>query len=322
MDLLLFHYTLIIMIVVIIAAATCLSAYLVSHKRLMALLFFAFLFYFIDMALVFQDEYIAHMTGSAVDPVYIFFRSVCSVFTGAGFLTMFWLAVCDHVGETRWTFLAIPTVAFAVLSMGVLCAMPTNEVQRFWFWTIHQLYWLWMLGYAFVRFLRAKDPVDKERLWRHRWLWVFVLVMTACIVAEDALCFLVLDVDTVSIGPFWFTAERNFAENVLALGIAIGAFRYASRVLSLRFERPPAPGGSKRQEQQITENLNVYAKRHGLSNREREVLYLVLIGKDNQNIASEMQLALSTVKVHVHNILKKTGRADRQDLVRDFWKTT
>ncbi|WP_418381095.1 LuxR C-terminal-related transcriptional regulator, partial [Adlercreutzia sp.] len=47
----------------------------------------------------------------------------------------------------------------------------------------------------------------------------------------------------------------------------------------------------------------------------------VLVGKDNQNIASAMHLALSTVKVHVHNILQKTGHANRQELVQDFWKT-
>ena len=64
----------------------------------------------------------------------------------------------------------------------------------------------------------------------------------------------------------------------------------------------------------------MFATRHKLSQREREVLYLILLGKDNQNIASEMSLALSTVKVHVRNILKKTGDASRQELIRNFWK--
>ena len=102
--------------------------------------------------------------------------------------------------------------------------------------------------------------------------------------------------------------------------IGVAAVRNAVRMLSLRFERPPAQGGSKQQEQQIIENLNVFATRHKLSQREREVLYLILLGKDNQNIASEMSLALSTVKVHVHNILKKTGDASRQELIQGFWK--
>ena len=59
---------------------------------------------------------------------------------------------------------------------------------------------------------------------------------------------------------------------------------------------------------------------HGLTAREREILELVLAGKDNQNIASSLQLALGTVKAHVHNILKKTGTATRQELTQSFWK--
>ena len=50
------------------------------------------------------------------------------------------------------------------------------------------------------------------------------------------------------------------------------------------------------------------------------MLTQVLLGKDNQNIASTMSIALSTVKVHVHNILKKTGMANRQELISDFHK--
>ena len=46
----------------------------------------------------------------------------------------------------------------------------------------------------------------------------------------------------------------------------------------------------------------------------------VLQGKDNQNIASSLQLAQGTVEAHVHNILKKTGTTTRQELTQLFWK--
>ena len=54
--------------------------------------------------------------------------------------------------------------------------------------------------------------------------------------------------------------------------------------------------------------------------REREILALVLQGKDNQNIASELQLALGTVKAHVHNIYRKANVSSRQQLLQSFWK--
>lgn len=43
-------------------------------------------------------------------------------------------------------------------------------------------------------------------------------------------------------------------------------------------------------------------------------------GKDNQNIASSLQLALGTVEAHVRNILKKTSTITRQELTQLFWK--
>ena len=63
-----------------------------------------------------------------------------------------------------------------------------------------------------------------------------------------------------------------------------------------------------------------YADRHALTPRERDVLALLLEGKDNQNIATSMHLAPSTVKVHMHHILQKAERANRKELIQDFWE--
>lgn len=320
MELALFYYTLLMLLLSALVAAVCLSSYLVSRKKTMLLLFVAFAFYFFDVALVFQDEFIMRSTQETLSSTYMLVRSLASVVTGGGFITAFWVLVCDYLGESRRALLAVPPAAFAVVSVAMLLVFPDGEVQRFWFWTIHQFYMYWILLYAGYRFLRQKDEAERTRMWRHRFLYVVVWVLSLGILVEDAVFFLILDIPSFNIGPLIFTTERNYAENALLLVIGVAAVRNAFRMLSLRFERPPAQGGSKQQEQQIVENLNVFATRHKLSQREREVLYLVLLGKDNQNIASEMSLALSTVKVHVHNILKKTGAASRQELIQDFWK--
>ena len=75
-----------------------------------------------------------------------------------------------------------------------------------------------------------------------------------------------------------------------------------------------------RQEELIDDNLLLYGKRYRLSERECEVLRYVLVGKDNQNIATSMHLAPSTVKVHMHHILQKAERANRKELIQDFWE--
>jgi DNA-binding NarL/FixJ family response regulator len=62
-----------------------------------------------------------------------------------------------------------------------------------------------------------------------------------------------------------------------------------------------------------------FCEKHGLTPREQVILEEVLQEKDNQNIATSQQLALGTVKAHVHNILKKTGTSSRLELIQLFW---
>ena len=52
----------------------------------------------------------------------------------------------------------------------------------------------------------------------------------------------------------------------------------------------------------------------GLTQREAEVLRLVVRGHTNQEIAQSLFLSVSTVKKHVHNLIKKLGVSDRTQL--------
>ena len=52
----------------------------------------------------------------------------------------------------------------------------------------------------------------------------------------------------------------------------------------------------------------------GLTKREREVLRLVCTGLSNQQIADQLVITEHTVKLHIGNILKKTGLTNRTQL--------
>lgn len=53
-----------------------------------------------------------------------------------------------------------------------------------------------------------------------------------------------------------------------------------------------------------------------LSDREAEVLSLIVAGHGNQVIADRLFISRDTVKSHVHSILAKTGARSRQELLR------
>lgn len=114
-------------------------------------------------------------------------------------------------------------------------------------------------------------------------------------------------------------SERNMCENVAVIFCAVLAIRSATDTLSIRFLEPPTGATTKVQQRAHTQ-LARYADRHALTPRERDVLALLLEGKDNQNIASALTLSLGTVKAHVHNIYRKANVSSRQQLLQSFWK--
>lgn len=318
MEFLTYYFTLVVLLAVVMAAAACFSVFLVSRKRIMLFACGGFLCAFFDTAFMLQDDIAAALFGPSPDPAYLLGRTVATILIGDASLTFFWLVVCDYVDERRRALLAAPAVAFLVGSFALL-PFAGEGAMRFWFYSMRAFYICWMLLFAFVRYLGTTDPVERCRLARGRPVLVAATALVVGIMVEDALFFVALQVESVSLGSVVLQAERNYFENLLTLGCAAIACFYAFRSLSLRFNAPPTDEGAGR-ERYIDDNLLAYGNRYGLTDREREVLRLILLGRDNQNIASTLTIALSTVKVYVHRILQKTEQPGRQALVQDFWK--
>lgn len=64
-----------------------------------------------------------------------------------------------------------------------------------------------------------------------------------------------------------------------------------------------------------TERLDIFARTHGLSPRETEVLNLLVSGADSKSIAATLFLSEHTVHDHVRSLLTRTGFRTRQILL-------
>lgn len=320
MGLAVFYETLLVILVSALTAAVCLSSYLVTRRKTMLYACVAFLFYFFDVASILQDEFVMGASALGLSSEYLLLRSVYTLITGAGFLGAFWFMVCEYLGERRRAVRVTPIVVFVVLSLVLLAVAGESKVLRFCYYSCRAAFMFWILLYGGAHFLRARDEVERQRLGRYKLHCTVLALLGLIMVAEDALFFLVLSTDTLTLGPITLSAERNYAENLLMLICAAMTCHFALRQLDIRSHTSPVVDDTKRYHQ-TAEDLLVYARRHSLTAREQEVLDYILRDQDNQNIASAMSLAPSTVKVHVHNILQKTGHGNRQELIQDFWKT-
>ncbi len=90
-----------------------------------------------------------------------------------------------------------------------------------------------------------------------------------------------------------FAAIRMVAEGELAFSHEV-----AESVLnSMASDKPPVPTSMGR-----------------LSDRERQISYLVARGMKNRDIATDLKISENTVKRHLQSIFSKTGSRDRLDL--------
>ena len=320
MEIAFYFYTILVMLVCIAAGTISLSAYFVCRKRSHLYMVAFFLFYFLDLALIFQNEYLGQNTEFPLEVFYAIDQPALRIFFALGILEALWLIALDFLGEKRMSMRIAPAVGFVVLSTVVIVALPEGQYKQWLFYSMRQVFLLWCLGYALFRYRTAPTPIEKARLRRQRPLFAVTLALTLCIVVEDTFMMLIWtpDPSQTTMLPLYIS-ERNFSENFLMLAFAFFSLREAAGTLRMRFKEPPSADAPDTQEY-VDELLPAFCERYHLTARERVILEEVLQGKDNQNIASSLQLALGTVKAHVHNILKKTGTTTRQELAQLFWK--
>jgi DNA-binding CsgD family transcriptional regulator len=99
------------------------------------------------------------------------------------------------------------------------------------------------------------------------------------------------------------TAERGFLFSSVPY-VLYGIF------LIVYFIRYPVPGPVANEEPS-----RAFLSKHGITEREREIILKVMQGKSNEDIARELVISLATVKTHLHNIYRKIGIDSRYDLL-------
>lgn len=320
MGLAFYIYTILILLVSAGSGMISLSAYFVSRRNSFLLAMFFFLFYFLDVALIFQFEYIGQNREFLREDFYAIDYAFVKIIIALGALESIWLIICDYLDIESVVAKVMPALAFVLSCIVVLSVLPEGKWQQWTFYTLRQAFLLGCLIYAALKYFRSDDELYRTRLRRHRTFFLIVLGFIFFITLEDVLMILVWEPSLESSLLLLYLSQRNFSENFLMLLFAFITLRNAASMLKLRFHEPPDPKDSPSIQGHIDDLLPAFCARHQLTGREREILTLVLAGKDTQNIASELHLATGTVKAHVHNILHKTGHETRRELVKAFWR--
>ena len=107
----------------------------------------------------------------------------------------------------------------------------------------------------------------------------------------------------------------------VAVLVTTGLFTVTVFVFFRFFQQQYADAAPAR-ERSGEERFEAFASRCALSSRERAVLRLVLEERTNSEIAQTLFVTESTVKFHMHNLLKKTGCRNRLELLAAYSSET
>lgn len=65
-------------------------------------------------------------------------------------------------------------------------------------------------------------------------------------------------------------------------------------------------------------SIESYFEKYDLSNREQDIFRLLIPGKSNKEIATDLNISPETVKKHIQNILKKSQKSSRIELIAEI----
>ena len=321
MSSLMFFYTLAILVACIITSVLSVAAYASSRRKLFLYGCGVFACYAVEMVEIFYYEYTLQNVAFPASDYYVISMPVLRTAIATLSQGFIWAIMLDILDKHSRKLFIWPLVVFVAASAASLAFLPVGPFQQWTYYTMRSVFLIFVGAFFFYTYLTSKDEEFRARIAKLRKFLLIGAALVACVIAEDSYNILVVP---MSLAPDWLTlylSERNYSENVFACYFAVLLIVYAYHVLSIRMREAPVKKDVNDLERHIDEQMPFYQKEHGLSKRECEVMRLLVLGKNNQEIADELFLAVGTIKTHVHNILVKTGQKSREALVLSFWQS-
>lgn len=330
MDLAWFIYTIAIMLVAIVAASTSVTMWVLTSRKDFLVSASAFVLYVFEVALIFYGEYrgdkpylTGYMQTGLVTPVPTLIVSALLVMT-----VWVWMIRRVHAPLHKRRVIVL-TIVFGAAS-ALLAPVEGNAgtLRTYIYWALRDLVLIGSLGFAYWYYRNKATENEKHDIERDRGFFRVLAILAGCMFLEDTVNILLIHPQASSgivYEFFWHLTERNLSENVAMVYCAVHLFK-ADREFMRVFSRHPAENvqGTTEEadrDERVDLKLPRFCDEHGMSDREREVMALLLKGKTTNEIAQELYISQGTVKAHLHRIYTKAGVANRKDLAAEFWRS-
>ena len=301
------------------SAAVSVSAYAVSQKKSLLYLSILLFAYSLESIVVFSEEFSLQNIAFSSEAFLYSTQVIPRILLASLQLQMLWLVICEffRIDSKIWRFL--PVVIFLILSL-VSSLVLIEPVMRWVVYSLRQFFCIFVILFCLIKTLGSSyKEVIKKQTKTIVFISVFALFVVLTLIEDTVVMLIARPEQFVFIpGLAEFLYNRNVAETLTFVVIAVYTMYLALRTFMLKSGETPSSKYDKIS-LKVEEILPLFASRYGLTNRETDILRYLIQDFDNQKIAADLYLALSTVKCHVHNILKKTNTHNRKELLDEFW---
>lgn len=331
MDLAFFLFTTVIICIAVITTSVSLVVWLMTHRRDCLVAAAGFVFYAIEVSLIFFDEYVGAKPGWAFEFLDESLRHPLETcILGIAVVGCLWIWTL-HRSHQKITLRR--TLAFVVpFAVGCFLLVPRESsagiIQQYCYWMLRDLGVAFCLVYVGWRYRFRATKSEQLDLARSKTFYKVALVLVSCIIVEDTFMILFyrpVDSGGILASLFWHLSGRNISENLFMVACATQLLVRYRQTLTVYARHPRTEdvdeGTLAVPLSDLTARLALFSDSHGLSKRETEVVELVIRGFDARGIANELIVAPGTVKAHMSRIYHKVGVGNREGLIEEFWRS-
>lgn len=274
-------------------------------------------FYCVNAIIIFMSEFLVRIP---------FFQGTYNVLTYLGVKM-----ICGVIISTLYLFLTVDVlekkfgVFHALVLLPLICVTVyvgdlNASVRQHWiFYTIRQVYLAGFSTYFFLTCAKSREPEYRMRMKRYLPAFIIAGVFAGMILIEDSLVIFHFQyvVNTLHLKIFM---EHNVSEDLFFVILAVKVIKSGFAQLIHMKEEQPLKETAQEAAAAVEVSEDLFVTKYALSNRQRDVLYLLLKDKTYQEMGNELGLSVGTVKFHAHGIYDKTDSKNRSQLILKYRK--
>ena len=215
------------------------------------------------------------------------------------YMTEFINSFADDYNQLFMTAPVIKTIIFLLDHFFCLWLLATISEE-----SIKKLFVFYLGCYAYALNKKKLEPLRKKYL---AWLAQLYTVFATLILLEDT--FVIFNIDQYS-DIIVKINNRNVSEDISSIIFCAFIIYFCLH----DFPRIAQPKKALATAAPYVDSLDTFCHNYHLTQREEEVLHLLLEHKSNQEIANELFLSIGTVKTHIHNIFVKLEVKKRAEI--------